>query len=70
MLAARTLAALVACLVLYAFVVWNVARVHNNCVYEGVKYQYGDYRPDGECICVSGYSHQEWVWNCRESWGR
>ena len=54
----------------YALQIWNDNRFENNCVYEGVEYQLGDYRPDGECICRWGRTKQKWVWNCREAWGR
>jgi len=61
---------LIAFMLLYILNVWNDYQFENQCVYEGIEYQLGNYRPDGECICVYGRTKQKWVWNCRESWGR
>lgn len=64
------LVSLLGCLVLYLLRVWQDYRFENDCIYEGVRYQLGEYRPDGECQCLYGYTKQKWVWNCREAWGK
>ncbi|HNT77094.1 MAG TPA: hypothetical protein PKH77_18950 [Anaerolineae bacterium] len=64
-----TLVALIAILCLAAawFVValWDEYRFENHCTYEGVCYEPGDERPDGECVCLYGPTKRKWQWNCR-----
>ena len=59
---------LMACLILFilllVLVEWDAVRHVNKCVYEGIEYQWGDYRPDGECICLSTQTKHKWAWNC------
>ncbi len=44
---------------------WEQRRFENGCVYENVRYELGDERPDGQCVCAYGPEKWKWMWNCR-----